>query len=110
MIAEAEQQNSTEASFDGAAASALIKNCALQLGFQKVGIVRVEALNDEAAYLQRWLVRGFHGEMKWMEREPERRTDPRRIFPGACSVVVVALNYNARHQRGSTGGVDRRDA
>jgi len=98
MIAEAEKQNSTEASFDRAAASALIKNCALQLGFQKVGIVRAEALNDEAARLQRWLARGFHGEMKWMEREPEQRTDPRHIFPAASSVIVVAINYNTRHQ------------
>ena len=37
-----------------------------------------------------------------MEREPQRRTDPRRIFPTARSVIVVALNYHTPHQHVST--------
>src|SRR5437588_7118701 len=98
MIVEAEKPNPTDASIDRAEASALIKNRALQLGFQRVGIVRAEALNEEAARLQQWLARGFHGEMKWMEREPQQRTDPGRIFPAARSVIVVALNYYTPHQ------------
>jgi epoxyqueuosine reductase len=98
MIVEAEKQNPAVASIDRAEASALIKNRALQLGFQRVGIVRAEALNQEDARLQQWLGRGFHGEMKWMEREPQQRTDPRRIFPAAHSVIVVALNYYTSHQ------------
>jgi epoxyqueuosine reductase len=35
----------------------------------------------------------MHGEMRWMEREPEKRTDPRLILPEVRSVVSVALNY-----------------
>jgi epoxyqueuosine reductase len=27
--------------------------------------------------------RNFHGEMQWMEREPEKRADPRLLFPGS---------------------------
>jgi epoxyqueuosine reductase len=31
--------------------------------------------------------------MKWMEREPEKRVDPRLVYPEARSVVALALNY-----------------
>jgi epoxyqueuosine reductase len=31
--------------------------------------------------------------MRWMARDPELRTDPRKLFTAARSVIVVALNY-----------------
>lgn len=70
-----------------------IKEQALRAGFDKVGIVRAEALAGERVRLQEWLDRGYQGEMHWMARDPDQRTDPRRLFPPARSVVVVALNY-----------------
>lgn len=75
-----------------------IKDRARALGFEKVGIVRAEALMQERLRLEEWLRRGYQGQMKWMEREPMRRTDPREIFPAARSVIVVALNYYTRHE------------
>ena len=36
--------------------------------------------------------------MKWLEREPEKRSDPNLLFPGAKSIVVVALNYFTPHE------------
>jgi epoxyqueuosine reductase len=109
MTVDEERQNPTDASIDRAEASALIKNRARQLGFQRVGIVPAEALNQEAARLQQWLARGFHGEMKWMERDPQQRIDPRHIFPVARSVIVVALNYYtpSQHQVRSAGVTGR---
>src|SRR5258708_33959989 len=73
--------------------SARIKAHALELGFQKVGIVRAESLSNELQQLEEWLRRGYHGEMEWMARAPTQRTDPCHLFPAACSVVGVALNY-----------------
>ncbi|MDQ3754448.1 MAG: hypothetical protein M3371_06920, partial [Acidobacteriota bacterium] len=73
--------------------AAQIKERALQEGFHKVGIVPAAPLEEERAHLEEWLQRGFHGEMHWLERAPEQRTDPRLLFPAARSVVVVALNY-----------------
>ena len=35
--------------------------------------------------------------MEWLTREPEKRSDPRLIFPQAKSVIVVALNYYTGH-------------
>ncbi len=73
--------------------SGRIKARAFTEGFEKVGIVPAQALDDEHNQLVQWLRRGYHGEMAWMARNPELRTDPRKLFPAARSVVVVAKNY-----------------
>lgn len=78
-----------------------IKQKAIEIGFQKIGIVMVEPLASEGDRLSEWLARGFHGEMSWMEREPEKRSDPRILFPPAKSVIVVALNYYTPHKHGN---------
>jgi epoxyqueuosine reductase len=97
-----EMLNKTESA---ALRSRRIRERALAEGFHKVGIVRAEALRPERERLQEWLGRGFQGEMRWMERDPEQRADPQLLFPQARFVVVVALNYYTPHQH--TGAPDR---
>ena len=46
----------------------------------------------EARYRE-WIDAGRHGSMGYLERGIERRLDPRRVLPGARSVLCVALNY-----------------
>ena len=75
-----------------------IKQKAFEIGFHKIGVVRAEMLCAEGAHLNEWLARDFHGEMRWMEREPEKRANPKLLFPAAKSIVVVALNYYTPHQ------------
>ena len=70
-----------------------IREKALELGFTKAGIVRAGALDMEGERLSGWLGREFHGQMTWMVREPEKRSDPRALLPGCRSVVVAAMNY-----------------
>lgn len=70
-----------------------IKSEALKIGFTKVGIAKAGALQEEARRLREWLNRGYHATMDWMERNVEKRTDPRKIVPNAKSVICVALNY-----------------
>ncbi len=87
-----------------------IKLKSAEIGFSKVGIVAPQLLLDERAHLGDWLDRGFHGEMAWMERAPEKRSDPRVLYPKAKSVIVVALNYFTPHQHKSdanTGKISR---
>jgi epoxyqueuosine reductase len=87
-----------------------IKARARQLGFQKVGIVPAETLSPEGAQLKAWLARGYQGEMGWMARDPEQRADPRKFFPSARSVIVVAVNYYtapAHSDHPDTGKVSR---
>ena len=86
-------------------ASAAIRELARELGFDKVGIVAAESLREEESHLRDWLGRGFHGEMKWMERDPQQRTEPHRIFPQAKSVVVVAVNYYTSHEHNESASI-----
>jgi epoxyqueuosine reductase len=88
----------------------LIKERALAEGFEKVGIVPAMPLDEERNRLREWLTRGLQGQMKWMARDPEMRTDPRKLFPAARSVIVVAKNYYtpAEHKDDAhTGKVSR---
>jgi epoxyqueuosine reductase len=87
-----------------------IRQQAFDLGFELVGIVPATALNPERERLHEWLSRGYHGNMSWMARDPEQRTDPRRLFPAARSVIVVALNYYTPYQHSTaadTGKISR---
>ncbi len=78
-----------------------IRQKAAEIGFQRIGIVPAVPLDAEERRLKEWLARGFHGEMTWMEREPEKRSDPQILFPGARSIVVAALNYYTPHEHGN---------
>lgn len=71
-----------------------IRSKALDVGFNKVGIARADAVTS-ASLLQKWLTSGFHGTMNWMTNRFDERTDPRKFFPSAKSIVSVALNYNS---------------
>lgn len=75
------------------ALTGFIKEKARELGFSKVGIARADALTEEGARLTEWLSQGYQGTMAWMQKDPEKRADVRRIVPGATSVISVALNY-----------------
>jgi len=87
-----------------------IRERALAEGFDKVGISRAGALNAERVKLEEWLTNGYHGEMGWMARDTDSRTDPSRVFPHARSVVAVAQNYFTPHfhsEDDDTGKISR---
>ena len=75
-----------------------IKQKSGEIGFHKTGIVRAAPLPEEENRLRRWLEKNYHGTMQWLEREPEKRADPKRLFPPAKSIIVVALNYFTPHE------------
>ncbi|HOV99128.1 MAG TPA: tRNA epoxyqueuosine(34) reductase QueG [Bacteroidota bacterium] len=70
-----------------------IKSKAKEIGFSKVGIVRIEPLEIEGKRLLEWLERGYHADMEWMNRNKEIRINPLANFPTAKSIVCVALDY-----------------
>ncbi len=71
----------------------LLKEEVHRLGFQFVGIAKAEQMDEEARRLEKWLRSGYHGKMAYMENHFEKRTDPRKLVPGAKSVVSLAYNY-----------------
>ena len=76
-----------------AEASKLVKRLAKEQGFDACGISAAGFLEEEATGLENWLNAGFHGTMSWMERHFDERLDPRKLVPGAKSVISVVLNY-----------------
>lgn len=71
-----------------------IKSEALRLGFAVCGIAPATTVtNDTAIYVDKWIERGLHGNMSYLERNREKRYDPTRLVEGCRSVVCVAMNY-----------------
>ncbi|MEO1451419.1 MAG: tRNA epoxyqueuosine(34) reductase QueG [Bacteroidota bacterium] len=70
-----------------------IKQAGLELGFDLVGISKADFLEQEAFDLERWLHQGRHGTMQYMENYFDKRVDPRKLVPGAKSVISVLHNY-----------------
>lgn len=70
-----------------------IKSIALGLGFHRVGITSADPVAEAGRRLSEWLADGFSGEMAYLQKSPEVRSDPKRRFPEAKSVICLALNY-----------------
>ena len=70
-----------------------IKAEAKRLGFLSCGISQAAFLEEEAPRLEAWLKMGMHGEMAYMENHFDKRLDPRKLVPGAKSVISLLYNY-----------------
>ena len=68
-----------------------IKEKALEIGFERVGIAPVKDVPD--GKLLAWLEHDYHGEMQYLARGVEKRLDPSLILRGVKTVLSVALNY-----------------
>ena len=72
------------------------------LGFALCRIAPCSA-PPHAAEFRAWLEDGRAGEMAWLARNADRRTDPQLVLPGARSVVVLAMNYFVGAQSAERG-------
>ena len=72
--------------------TALVKSRAAELGFDDCKITPAREATHARAF-DDWIAAGKHGGMAWLERTPERRTDPRNVLPDCKSVICLALNY-----------------
>ncbi len=70
-----------------------LKQQALALGFDCVGVADPAAIADAAKYFRSFLESGAHGDMDWLASNPERRADPRMLWPDVRSVIMLGLNY-----------------
>jgi len=70
-----------------------IKEAALSLGFDLVGICRAlpPASFDE---FRNWLDKGYAGTMSYLGRSLLLRSDPQTLLPGARSVIAVGCYYD----------------
>lgn len=78
------------------------------LGFDLVGITTLGAM-DTAPHFDRWLDRGFAGDMHYLPRWQHKRQDSRLPYEGVRSAIVVALNYGGREPSGPVARYARGD-
>lgn len=71
-----------------------LKERALSLGFEAMGVSQARFLEEEAMKLEEWLKRGYAGEMNYLERNVDLRLDPRKLVPGAKTVISLLFNYH----------------
>lgn len=71
-----------------------IKAEAFRLGFSACGIARADAVPETLLQeYDSWIETGYHGDMDYLARNRELRSDPRILLPGTKSLIVVAMNY-----------------
>ena len=77
---------------DPEALKAWIKAQALDLGFADCVIAKPDA-QAELVRFKEYLKRGYHGDMKFLEENLEKRADPTLLVPGTQSIICVRMNY-----------------
>lgn len=73
--------------------TAFIKQLAESMGFDYCGIAKAQELTEDAKRLEQWIQKGYHGDMEYMARNFDLRIDPRKLVPGAKSVICFIKNY-----------------
>jgi epoxyqueuosine reductase len=63
------------------------------LGFDCVGVTDPDAIADAGRHYREFLDAGAYGEMDWLAANPERRADPRVLWAGVRSVIMLGVNY-----------------
>ncbi len=61
--------------------TAFIKQLAAELGFDHCGIAAATQLDEDAYRLEKWLNKGMHGTMKYMENYFDKRIDLYNLYP-----------------------------
>ena len=70
-----------------------IKEKAIEIGFEKIGIARVESTNKAQSNLETWISKGRHASMEWIDKRKEERGNIYNYFPEAVSLISVGMNY-----------------
>ena len=63
-----------------------------KLGFDGVRITDTH-LGSASERLQEWLAEGRHGQMEYMQRHADLRSNPQLLVPGSVRVICVTMNY-----------------
>jgi len=74
--------------------SVSVKALARECGFELAGVTPALPASESIAY-QRWVAKGFAGEMAYLtDRRAEVRNDPRNLLGSARSIICVGKLYN----------------
>ncbi|MEM6413478.1 MAG: tRNA epoxyqueuosine(34) reductase QueG [Pseudomonadota bacterium] len=71
----------------------VIKDLAIDAGFDAVRITHPDAIPDAPQQLSRFVALDRHGEMHWMAERQEERGSPSALWPEVKSVIMLGQNY-----------------
>ena len=71
----------------------IIKKKAVELGFSSCGISQARFLKEEKKKFEDWLNHGYHGSMDYLNKNFDKRLDPRKLVDGSKSVISLTYNY-----------------
>jgi epoxyqueuosine reductase len=66
---------------------------ALALGFDAIGVTDPAATGEAGKHFLSFIEAGGHGDMDWLAARPERRADPRVLWPEVRSIIMLGVNY-----------------
>lgn len=72
----------------------LIRDKALELGFDDIGFSPAGQLTDHESHFDRWIDNGLHAGMHYMANHRDLRLDPRLLVEGAHTVISLLTLYN----------------
>lgn len=81
-----------------------IKKLAADAGFDLCGLAPCRHLVENESMLRAWLGKGYQSSLAYMERNVEKRADPRKLVEGARTAVVCAVSYKNRAGEGYPPG------
>jgi epoxyqueuosine reductase len=71
-----------------------VQQRARELGFDDCRVADA-APPATGSHLQRWLAQNRHGEMAYLERNADKRVDPKKVLADARSIISLAVSYSA---------------
>ena len=71
----------------------IIKRKAGDLGFSSCGISKTRFLKEEEKKFEDWLNNGYQGSMNYLNKNFDKRLDPRKLVNGSKSIISLTYNY-----------------
>lgn len=72
-----------------------LTDLARSCGLEVCGVASVDDLVTDREALDAWQGEGCFGEMRYMSREPELLTGPRKILPQAVTAILFSVRYSS---------------
>jgi len=68
-----------------------LREAILAEGFDEVRFADLSPVPEER--LRKWIEAGYHADMEWLRNSIEKRLNPDLVLEGACSVIMLGINY-----------------
>ena len=73
-----------------------LRQMAYEVGFDDVGFCKAETTQQEKDDLAEFNSLGLYGTMEWMQTTEARRADPKVLWGGSKSIIILGLNYGPK--------------